>query len=402
MTEPTAPHLLAVTYPFDQLDVLLERTSAIDPLVWGRGDDLMVGFGDTLRLSFEGPTRIADAAAAWQRLVAAAEIDDPVQVPGTGLVAFGSFTFADDSSQTSVLRVPRFVFGRRDDRRFITEIRLSTEPSEALPAPTSIRDGVRVSWQPTRDAEAHQAAVRGALSYIQSGSVHKVVLARSVSGEISEQTDLRAPIARLAERYPDTWLFAIDGLIGASPETLVAAHEHTATIRVLAGTLDREGGSVDQLLGSAKDQVEHQFAVDSVVDALHSYGVSDERVSDTFALELPELWHLASDIDFSQHTIDLLRLVGELHPTAAVAGSPTEAALKVISAFETIDRGRYAGPVGWIDAAGNGEWAIALRCAQVAGTTVTASAGGGIVASSDPALEFAETELKLRTIRSAF
>lgn len=402
MTDATAPHLQAVSYPFDQLDVLLERTSAIDPLVWGRGDDLMVGYGDTLRLTFEGPNRITDAAAAWNSLVAAASIDDPVGVPGSGLVAFASFTFADDSSQTSVLRVPRFVFGRRGNRRFVTEIRLSTESSEPLPAPTSIHNGERVRWQPTRDADEHQAAVRGALSYIQSGSVQKVVLARSVSGEISEHADLRAPITRLAERYPDTWLFAIDGLIGASPETLIAAQNHTATLRVLAGTLDRSGGTPEQLLDSAKDQAEHQFAVDSVVDSLREHGVVDATVSDTFALELPELWHLASDIDFSQSDIDLLQLVNDLHPTAAVAGSPTAAALKIISAFESIDRGRYAGPVGWIDSAGNGEWAIALRCAQVAGTTVTASAGGGIVASSDPALEFAETELKLRTIRSAF
>lgn len=402
MSEAPAPRLQAATHPFDQLDLLLERTSAHDPLVWQRGDDVLVGVGETLRLSFDGPDRMRDAAAAWQRLTASAEITDPLGLPGTGLLAFGSFAFADDSSQTSVLRVPRFVFGRRDGARFITEIKLSTEPSEPIPAPSSIVELPKVAWEPARDAAAHQEAVRAALSYIQAGSVQKVVLARAITGELSERADLRSAIRRLAETYPDTWVFAVDGLIGASPETLLSVRSGRAEIRVLAGTLDRALGDATELLNSEKDQAEHRFAVRNVTASLAQAGVDSLDTTEPFALELPELWHLASDVSFAAETSNVLPLVAALHPTAAVAGAPTAAALKVIAAFEPIDRGRYAGPVGWIDGSGNGEWAIALRCAQVAGTRITACAGGGIVAGSDPALEYAETELKLRAVRSAF
>ncbi len=402
MTHAPAPRLQAVTHPFAQLDVLLERASAEDPLLWQRGDDVLVGVGETLRLSFDGPSRMRDAADAWERLLGAAEIDDPLGLPGTGLVSFGSFTFADDSDQTSVLRVPRFIFGRRDGQRFITEIKLSSEASEPIPAPSTIRSLDKVRWEPARDAAAHQEAVRGALSYIQAGSVQKVVLARAVVGEISESADLRAAAQRLAEQYPETWVFAVDGLIGASPETLLAVRSGEATVRVLAGTLDREAGPVSELLDSSKDQDEHRFAVENVTESLRLAGVNEPTQTAPYALELPELWHLASDISFTTAGVSVLRLVDSLHPTAAVAGSPTDAALKVISAFEPIDRGRDAGPVVWIDSAGKGEWAIALRCAQVAGTRVTACAGGGFVAGSDPALEYAETELKLRAVRSAF
>lgn len=402
MTDAPHPRLQASTHPCDPSEVTLEHASADDPLVWQRGDDLLIGFGETLRLSFDGPNRMRDAADEWERLTGSAEISDRVQLPGTGLVGFGSFTFADDSRQSSVIRVPRYVFGRRDGISFVTEIRLSTEPALPTPDATHLLDGGRVTWNPARDAAAHQAAVRGALSYIQAGSVQKVVLARAVTGELPDRIDLRSTVQRFAANYPNTWVFAVDGLVGASPETLIAVRSGDATVRVLAGTLDRETGSVNSLLESEKDQAEHRFAVDSVSESLRLAGVTEATRTEPFALELPELWHLASDLSFSSADVSVLRLADALHPTGAVAGSPTAAALAVISAFETVDRGRYAGPIGWVDAAGNGEWAIALRCAQVAGTHVTAFAGGGIVAGSDPALEYAETELKLRAVRSAF
>lgn len=402
MTDALQPRVHASTYPFAQLDVLLERAAADDPLVWMSGDDALVGVGETLRLTFTGPDRIRDAAEAWEQLRASAEIHDPVQLPGTGLVAFGSFAFADDSAQTSVLRVPRFVFGRRDGMRFVTEIRLSTEPAAPMPAPSSIGPLPRVTWDGARDASVHQEAVRAVLSYIAAGSVKKVVLARAINGELASGSDLRAAVRRLVELYPSTWVFAVDGLIGASPETLISVRAGRATLRVLAGTLGRTDGTAETLLRSDKDQAEHRYAVDNVTDSLARAGVHAVEQSAPYALELPELWHLASDVSFHAPDGNVLRLVDALHPTAAVAGSPTDAALKIISAFETIDRGRYAGPVGWLDAHGNAEWAIALRCAQVAGTHVTACAGGGIVAGSDPALEYAETELKLRAVRSAF
>lgn len=427
MTE-SGPRLHAVTQPLDRLPDALEHADPADPLVWARGENILVGFGETLRFSFHGSNRIQDAADAWQRLAASADVTNPLTLPGTGIVAFGSFTFAAASSQSSVLRIPRFVFGRRDSQAFVTEIRLSNEASEPLPLGSAIvADAAdRVRWNPARDASEHQQAVRDALAYIQAGSVQKVVLARAMTGTLPSNPsapadglgslepergdlnapirhgfDLRAALQRLIASAPNTWVFAVDGLLGASPETLLSVTGGQAHLEVLAGTRDKADGDGQVLLDSSKDRSEHRFAVENVTDSLRRAGIAAPKLSEPHLLSLPDLWHLSTDIDFETASTRVLSLVAALHPTGAVAGTPTEAALKIIEAFEPIDRGRYSGPVGWVDAAGNGEWAIALRCAQVAGEQVIAYAGGGIVSGSDPALEYAETELKFRAIRSA-
>ncbi|BDZ45604.1 hypothetical protein GCM10025866_15130 [Naasia aerilata] len=155
---------------------------------------------------------------------------------------------------------------------------------------------------------------------------------------------------------------------------------------------------------SAKDLDEHEYAVVSVLSALAPF-VHDVWASPApFPLRLPNVWHLASDVEGQlAGGTSVLRLLEALHPTAAVAGSPTDEALDLIRELEPFDRGRYAGPVGWVDAAGDGEWAVALRSAQVeADGRVTAYAGAGIVAGSDPDRELAETSLKLRPITDAF
>ena len=178
--------------------------------------------------------------------------------------------------------------------------------------------------------------------------------------------------------------------------------------RVLAGSAARgadataDATAASTLSASRKDVEEHSFAIRSVLDALGPLSTA-LTARPPYALRLPNLWHLASDVTGTlRGGSSALDLVAALHPTAAVAGSPTAAALDLIAELEPFDRGRYAGPVGWVDAHGDGEWAIALRCAQVDGETVTAYAGAGIVAGSDPARELAETALKLRPIVEAF
>jgi menaquinone-specific isochorismate synthase len=203
--------------------------------------------------------------------------------------------------------------------------------------------------------------------------------------------------------------FAVEGLLGASPETLVRVHGGRVTARVLAGTAARGANEMADdyvslsLLGSRKDRDEHGLARASVVSALRPH-TTDLEAGEPFALELPNLWHLATDLH--GELVDgsnALDLVQALHPTAAVGGSPRDRAVDTIAELEPFDRGRYAGPIGWIDGSGSGEWAIALRCAQVSEDgAVTAYAGAGIVADSVPAQELAETELKLRPIVGAF
>jgi menaquinone-specific isochorismate synthase len=203
--------------------------------------------------------------------------------------------------------------------------------------------------------------------------------------------------------------FAVDRMLGASPETLVRVDSGRVAARVLAGTAARGGDAEEDrwaasaLAASAKDVAEHAFAVDSVLDALRPH-CGDVRAGEAFTLRLPNLWHLASEVEGTlDDGADSLALLDGLHPTAAVAGTPTPDAVQLISELEPFDRGRYAGPVGWIDGAGNGTWAIALRCARVDGAgRITAYAGAGIVAGSDPAAELAETELKFRPVMEAF
>ncbi len=336
-----------------------------------------------------------------------------MRVAGTGLVAFGTFAFAAGSAATSVLHVPSIVVGRRQGRAWITRISAASDASQSasLP-PTRVPDAAhRVDFAPGEfSPEAFLAAVDTAIAAIAAEDVSKVVLARDLVGRLPDEADTAPTLGALAAGYPDCWTFAVDDFIGSSPETLVAVTENTVTARVLAGSAARGTDvTTDQqaaiaLATSAKDQDEHQYAVQSVLAALrpHSPGVTASEVP--FTLRLPNLWHLASDVEGTlADGSTSLDLVAALHPTAAVAGTPTPTAVALIDEWEPFDRGRYAGPVGWIGANGEGEWAIALRCAQIEPDgLVRAYAGAGIVAESIPAHELAETSLKFRPIVEAF
>ncbi|MGA7148533.1 MAG: chorismate-binding protein, partial [Microbacterium sp.] len=363
------------------------------------------------------------APADWWRAVSAeAEVDDPIGLHGTGLVAFGTLVFDERSAASSRLIIPQTILGRRDGRSWLTRIRLAdADPAE--PAVEPIPYGPY--WSATLgpgdlDPEGYQAAVRAGLDAIAAGEVGKVVLARDLVGTVPASADLRRLVRALSRDYLDTWTFAVDGLIGASPETLVTVSGGDVTARVLAGTFPRGADSDDdaaasfRLSHSSKDLDEHQYAVRSVLDSLAPHTSALRADDEPFALELPNLWHLATDVagEIADHA-SALDLVAALHPTAAVAGTPTDAAIEVIRRIEPFDRRRYAGPVGWVDAAGDGEWAIALRCAQIGaersrgfsghGDTlpVVAHAGAGIVPGSDPETELLETRVKFRPIVDA-
>ena len=414
--EAPLPRLRAVTREVPDLDDVLSYADPDDPTVWTRRGDIMIGLGHAASL----PTG-ADAAAWWRAVSAAAEIDDPVGSPGTGLLAFGALPFAGDSAAPAALTVPRVVIGRRGGRSWLTRIDAAdaADPSDDERMPPRIEYGPHWSatlGPGTLTPEGYQAAVAAGLDAIAAGEVAKVVLARDLSGTVPAGADLRRLVRALATAYPDTWTFAVDGLIGASPETLVTVAHGTVTARVLAGTIGR-GADADadtaaslQLATSTKDIDEHRYAVQSVLTALRPHTSALVAEDEPFLLKLPNVFHLATDVEGTlAGGASALDLVAVLHPTAAVAGTPTEVALQVIDRLEPFDRGRYAGPVGWIDAAGDGEWAIALRCAQfdvhaegqADGIRVTAHAGAGIVAGSDPETEMLETRVKFRPIVDA-
>lgn len=406
---------------------LLDYASANDPLVALRRGDGIIGIGEVLRLEFTGPHRFADAAAAWRRLAAASTIDDAVHRPGTGLIAFGAFAFADRSSAISVLVVPEIVVGRHGGVGWVTRIgqAVDSAPADAnergaegmpeptpvgMPEPTPVGERPRATLAAGSLSRAEYVQlVRDAVSRIRSGQVEKVVMARDAVASIPADADRRALLQELAQSYPDTVTFAVDGFMGASPETLVSVHAREASARVLAGSMARGAGTTEDaaaataLATSAKDLDEHAFAVQSVLRALRPHARAVTASESPFTLKLPNLWHLATDVEVElADNASSLDLVEALHPTAAVAGFPTADALALIAELEPFDRGRYAGPVGWIDQDGDGEWVIALRCARVDDDgTLTAYAGAGIVADSDPDSELAETRMKFRPIADA-
>jgi len=412
-----------VTREIDAIEDLLEYAAPQNPTVWSRRGDLLVGMDAVYEFSTGPGTRPAQIADAWRALAAAAEVDDAVQVPGTGLVAFGALPFEARSQRAGHLAVPGTILGRRDGRCWITRIRPVDAP-EADPVDTDrlVSTGYGPHWAATLGPgtltpDGYQAAVAAGLDAIAGGNVSKVVLARDLVGSIPPGSDLRRLVRALASAYPDTWTYAVDGLIGASPETLVTVAGGEVTARVLAGTIAR-GADADAdtaaslaLATSAKDLDEHQYAVQSVLTALRPHTSALVAEEQPFMLKLPNVWHLATDVEGAlENGASALDLVDVLHPTAAVAGTPTAEALDLIRRLEPFDRGRYAGPVGWIDADGNGEWAIALRCAQFDLSTAadsaddirfTAHAGAGIVAGSDPESEMLETRVKFRPIIDA-
>ena len=395
------------TEQVDEIPSLLPLLDANHPLLFMRRGEGIAGLGEAARFEFRGPDRIRDAAAAWKEIAAASTVRDEVGRSGSGLVAFGAFSFADDSACASVLIVPRVVIGRRDGVSWVTRIDGATDAVGA----TALGPEFRVMLQPgALGPDAYREAVATAIARILKGVVEKAVLARDLVGRLPEGADVRRVLVDLALGYPDTWTFAVDGLIGSSPETLVRVNAGTVTARVLAGSAGRGADAAGDtaaalaLATSTKDLDEHRFAVESVLGALrsHARGVAASELP--FTLKLPNLWHLASDVEGAlSDGSTALDLAAALHPTAAVAGTPRDAALALISELEPLDRCRYGGPVGWVDADGNGKWAIALRAAEVRDDgSITAFAGAGIVADSDPDRELAETKLKFRPVVEAF
>jgi len=383
-----------------------------NPTAFIRNGQGIIGFGEAARFETSGPNRIADLASIWRDQVALADITDSVRVQCTGLVSFGSATFSPDSTLNSVLIVPRIVLGTRDGRSWITKI---TPEGEAEP-----NDDFYAQRMPYRE-NAKLSFVEGALTsagfmeqatkaiaQIRSGKLRKVVLAREIIAQLPESFDLRTALYSLAKKYPSCWVYSVAGNFGASPELLVRVSHGQVSARVLAGTAPRgETAESDEaesnaLAHSDKNLQEHRFAVESMVDALSPFCVTVDSDEKPFSLALPNLWHLASDVYGKlKNNISVLDLAAFLHPTAAVAGTGRAQAQDLIAELEPFDRGGYAGPVGWIGADGDGEWAIAIRGGFIEANILTAFAGCGLVADSEPVAELEETELKFAPVRGA-
>lgn len=442
-----------------------------DLLCWTRREAGLVGFGEVARFTATGPERFLEADIWWRHLVLEAEIEDAVEWPGTGPVAFGSFAFSKASAHESRLIVPEIVVGLRGGRAWLTQLTFDdVELTEAgaraaldrwldggaahpdgTADPNGASDPNGVSDPnggaeegPTSEAGAGAAAAQagravvrpmplaagatlhtGSLSEddwmaavaagveeIRAGALEKLVLARDIVATVPTGVNAAEVLRELSARYRECWTYGVDGLVGATPEMLIQVEGRTAQARVLAGTLDRRdadgmAGSPLEfaervLAGSEKQRHEHDIAIQSLTTQLAPFSEAMNAHSEPFILELPNVWHLASDVkaeltEVEGHVPTCLALINALHPTAAVCGTPTTVAGALIRKLEHLDRGPYAGPVGWLDAAGNGEWGIALRGAVIESPkTVRLYAGCGVVEGSVPEAELAETWAKFR------
>ena len=370
----------------------------------------MVGRGAVLTLTAIGSDRIQSLATQWRELCSKAVFDGGA-TKGK-LLAFGAIAFDSQSSTLSSLTVPRQVLTVKDGKATLTNITTSRFDTPKTLGPewfAPIPPQKSISLIPaTVSEERFENLVDSALQRIAAGEAEKIVVARDVTAKISRDFDPRQAITRLTKRYPSCWTYWVNKSFGASPELLIRVSNRKVNARVLAGSAARgTDPSIDEaiataLKASAKNKHEHRLAVESLVASLSEYCANLDADPEPFSLALPNLWHLASDVRGTlDHRNSALDVLAALHPTAAVAGTPLSAAQQAIRQLEPFDRGIYAGPVGWIDSTGDGEWVIALRGATIGQGTITAMAGCGIVAGSDPAAELAETELKFRPIRQA-
>ncbi|NRQ40190.1 isochorismate synthase [Nonomuraea sp. NN258] len=399
-TRPLPVRTTPVGDPGDLL-ASLPRTA---PYAWIRNGEGLVGWGQAARVAVPpGPQRFAWARQWLTSVLGDAHVDDPLRVPGSGAVAFGTFTF-DEDSHGSVLVVPQAILARRDGHAWLTTI--GDAPLETF---TPVREPGRISYgDGSLTAPEWEHVVARAAQRIRAGELEKVVLARDLLATAEHPIDIRILLTRLAQRYPECYTFSVAGLVGATPELLIRRTGQEIESLVLAGTTPRGTGPADDvargaaLFASAKDRHEHECAIASVRHTLAPLCSSLHTPDEPELLVLPNVQHLASHVTGRlADGASVLDVVAAMHPTAAVGGTPTDTAIKVIRELEGMDRAGYAGPVGWIDANGDGEWGIALRSGIVQGRRARLFAGGGIMGDSDPAAELAEAQAKFRVMQYA-
>ncbi|MEE9415867.1 MAG: isochorismate synthase [Acidimicrobiales bacterium] len=394
----------------DDIDVL--DLGARSGMVWASADVVLAGLGVAVRIPIDRPTGGLDAQRALGKL----EGVDGVKLPGSGPVAFAAMAF--DREAPGELLVPEIVVGQSNGQRWLSIVGdgsfdiacsrvldVARRPVPAGPHPTSFELTSVLSPEQWRDDVV--AAVR---DRIVAGELDKAVLARELRLVTDQPIDTALVIDRLRRSYSSANLFCIDGFLGASPEMLVARFDDTVRAHPLAGTAPRgTDPAVDDrlaadLLASTKDQKEHRITIDWLLDSLLPFCSYVDAEPEPSIVTLANVHHLGTRVEgrLSSPAASVLELVETLHPTPAVGGDPQKVALDLIDEVEMADRGRYAGPVGWVDSRGNGEFAVGIRSAEVAADGRTRLfAGVGVVADSDPESELAETRSKFQAMLGA-
>ena len=399
-----------MTIRIEPTEITIEGALARGPhTVWISPELTLAGFGQRLRLHpGVGPGRFEKARWMFTQWVAD---QGPIESDGLGQggpYAFGSFTF-DEESSPSVVVIPEVVFASDGRSSWLVRHGLPHQVwGETVPGhPGAQPDRPRFAGSSLPDHLWLEAVAR-AIKEIEAGKLEKVVLARDHALWSKEPFELHRVLNKLHHGFPECMVYLVDGLIGASPELLIRRIGNEVTSLALAGSARRDPDpAVDRRLGldllaSQKDLHEHALASASVGRVLGEVCTSLDRPARPDLLKLANVQHLATHfagvMAEAHHVLDL---IGRLHPTAAVGGTPTPAAIDMIRSLEGMDRGRYAGPVGIFDSTGDGEFAVALRCAEVSGARARLFAGAGLVSGSVPEDELEETRIKLQAMLSA-
>jgi len=394
-------------------------------LLFAHPSGAMAGSRVATRISLPAGAMPAEAAAAVADVLGAIEVIDDLAGPGRGPVAFGALPFA--SPLAGELLVPSVLVGRDEDgTRWVTTVlparaapdeahRAAVEQLSTIAAPATMPagDALPSSFEVAAAMPAEQWCERvdDAVGRLQDGELRKVVLAREVVVRTDRPIARREVLERLRDTYPACMLFGIDGFVGATPELLVARHGDRVRSHPLAGTAPRSADAATdarmagELRASTKNREEHRITIDMVHDTLLPYCSYLDEEAEPSIVPMANVQHLGTMVEgrLSSPPPSVLELALALHPTPAVGGWPRDDALSIIAELEPTDRGRYAGPVGWVDARGNGEWAVGIRSAEIAadGLAARVFAGVGIVADSDARSELAETRAKFQAMLSA-
>jgi salicylate biosynthesis isochorismate synthase/menaquinone-specific isochorismate synthase len=396
-----------------------------------RGGSALAGLGCVRELSASGPTRFVDVARAWRALAGGAVADPLDGPPGSGPVAVGGFAFADEGGRAphwepyppASLHVPEVALARRDGvvRMTLSAIATPDDTAEGLLERLEARvAALRQVALPLLDPdpigsvrvasamppEHYEAAVARAVERIRAGELEKIVLAREVAVHTPAPHDVAAIHGVLRDAFPACFVFAVmrgeHAFIAASPELLLRREGLRASTLGLAGSTRRSADpAVDDHLGeqlrrSDKDREEQAIVVRRIARALRPHSVWVAAPDEPEIVKVANIQHLATPIRAQlRDPIGAVELAGVLHPTPAVGGEPHAAAVPLIPALEGLDRGWYAGAIGWTDANEDGEFCVGLRCALLRGREARCYAGVGVVRDSDPTAELAETEVKL-------
>jgi menaquinone-specific isochorismate synthase len=403
-----------------------------------RGGAALAALGAVTRLEANGPRRFEVVASAWRALSAEAFCDRPDGPAASGPVAVGGFAFAPDGAASpqwagfapASLIVPELALARRG-RAGVAEVRL-TLTALAAPddAPEDLLRGLlarlgelrarplplldpapsgRFQVSSAMPPEHYEAAVARAVEMICAGRMEKIVLAREVRVDAPTVHDPAAVFGVLRDAFPACFVFCVGRgertLVAASPELLIRREGLRASTLALAGSTRRSADPAvddhlgEQLLRSEKEREEQAIVTRRIERTLRPHSVWVTTAPEPILAKVANIQHLATPIRAQlARPLDALDLAAMMHPTPAVGGEPLERAAPLIPALEGLDRGWYAGPVGWTDVNGDGEFCVALRCALLAGPVAHCYAGVGVVRDSQPAAELAETEIKLAAL----